>query len=229
METVRERIGRLSLLRGRQMQFIPDISTEEIKTNYKNFKRRISVYKRKGLDLIKSREFMLNKAKPLRGSILEIGTGSGYATIVLARAGSKFISVDKDEESLKKTALKLAYEKILDNVKFYLMDGSSLAFNNESFDNVFVIDLFHHINDINKMLSEIDRVLCRDGKAILADFNKRGMKIVDCVHKEEGHIHEDSGVSRDFVYSYFKDLGYGIKSYDEKCHWLLIINKLQSK
>jgi ubiquinone/menaquinone biosynthesis C-methylase UbiE len=211
------------------MEFITDISKENAKTAYRNFKERILVYKRKGLDLIKSREFMLNKAEPMRGDILEIGTGSGYTTIALARAGYKFISVDKDEEALRKTALKLAHENILGNVKFYLMDGSSLTFSDESFSSVFVINLFHHVNEVGRMLSEIDRVLCQGGKAVLADFNQRGMEIVNLVHREEGRIHEDSGIGRDLVYSYFERLGYGIESYDEECHWLLIINKSKNK
>jgi len=52
------------------------------------------------------------------------------------------------------------------------------------------------------------------------------MEIVNSVHKEEGHIHENSGVNKDYVYSYFQGLGYGIKEYDEKCHWLLVARKL---
>jgi ubiquinone/menaquinone biosynthesis C-methylase UbiE len=211
------------------MEFITDISKGKARTLYKDFRERILVYKKKGLDLIKSREFMLNKAGPLKEDILEIGTGSGYMTVALARAGYKFISIDKDEEALKKTALKLTYENILGNVRFYLMDGSLLTFSDGSFNSVIVINLFHHINEINKMLSEIDRVLCQEGKAVLADFNKRGMEIVNLVHKQEGRIHQDSGVGRDIVYSYFKRLGYGIKSYDEECHWLLIINKSKGK
>jgi ubiquinone/menaquinone biosynthesis C-methylase UbiE len=207
------------------MEFITDITKENAKAAHRNFKERILVYKRKGLDLMKSREFMLNKTEPMRGDILEIGTGSGYTTIALARAGYKFISIDKDEEALKNTALKLAHENIFGNVKFYVMDGNSLTFGDESFSSVFVINLFHHVNEVGKMLSEIDRVLCRGGRAILADFNKRGMEIVNLVHREEGRIHEDSGIGRDLIYSYFKRLGYGIESYDEENHWLLIINK----
>jgi ubiquinone/menaquinone biosynthesis C-methylase UbiE len=109
------------------------------------------------------------------------------------------------------------------------MDGSSLDFSAESFNSVFVINLFHHVNNVDRMLSEIDRVLCCNGKAFLADFNKRGMKIVDCVHREEGRIHQDSGIGRDLVYSYFKHLGYVIESYNEECHWLLVISKSKSK
>jgi len=39
-------------------------------------------------------------------------------------------------------------------------------------------------------------------------------------------MHEDSGVNKDYVYSYFQGLGYDIKEYDEKCHWLLVAQKL---
>jgi len=211
------------------MQFIPDISTKEIKAGHKRFKDRISIYKRSGLDFMGSRELMLNKAEPLQGNILEIGTGTGYMTIALARAGYKFISVDRDEEALKITALNLAYEKVLGNVTFYMMDGRSLTFSDESFSNVVVVNLFHHINNVEEMFSEIDRVLSPGGKAVLADFNKKGMDIVDGVHKEEGRIHENSGVSKGCVYSYFKNLVYEIEEYNEKCHWLLIAKKPQRK
>ena len=191
-----------------------DISAKEIKANHKNFEDRISVYKNRGIDFTGSREFMLKKAKPLRGSILEIGTGTGYTTLALAKVGYKFISVDNDKEALKITALNLAYENVLGNVTFYIMDGKSLFFKNESFSSIVVVNLFHHVNNIDEMFFEINRVLCPDGKAILADFNKRGMGIVNDVHKEEGRIHEDSGVG---------------KEYHEKCHWLLIVKKPQSK
>ena len=208
------------------MEFIPDISTKEIKTNHINLTKRISLYKKRGLDFAGSRKFILEKAKPLHGSILEIGTGSGYTTIALAKADYKFISVDKDKEALKITALNLAYEKVLDNVIFYIMDGKFLTFNDRSFSNIAAVNLFHHIDDASKMFSEINRILCPGGKAVLADFNKRGMKIVNRMHEEEGHIHKDSGVNKDYVYSYFHGLGYGIKEYREKCHWLLIARKL---
>ena len=105
------------------------------------------------------------------------------------------------------------------------MDGKSLAFADNSFKTVVVVGLFHHITGVDKMLSEIDRVLRPDGKALLVDFNKKGMEIIDSVHKQEGNVHEDSGVTRDYVYSYFHGLGYAFKSLEDKCHWFLIAEK----
>jgi len=206
-------------------EYIPKLTDEDIKENHKHFSERMSVYKRKGLDFTKVREFILTKAYPLQGNILEIGAGNGHATLILAKSGYKFISVDKDKEALKIAALNLAYENVLSNVKFYVMDGKSLTFTDSSFKNVVIVNLFHHIDNVNALLLEADRVLCADGKLILADFNKRGMKIVNAVHRQEGRVHRDVGMGRDYIYSYFHGLGYEIKNYKEKCHWILLAKK----
>ena len=207
------------------MRYIPKLSAQEIEENHKHFSERVSLYKKKGLDSAESRKFILEKVRPLEGSILEIGTGTGYTTLVLAKAGYTFVSIDKDRETLKTAALNLAYEKLLSHVKFYVMNGKSLAFENGSFKNIVVVDLFHHIDEIDKVLSEIDRVLCADGKVVIADFNRKGMDIVGTVHKEEGRIHEDCSTEMDYIRSYFRGLGYDIKNFDDRCHWILIGRK----
>jgi|GEM_PF-112961 len=209
------------------LKYIPKLSHKEIEENHKHFSKRLLIYKKKGLDFVKSRKFILEKAYPLQGSLMELGAGTGYTTLVLAKAGYKFISIDKDKDALKTAALNLAYEKVLSNVKFYVMDGKSMDFGNENFENIVCVNLFHHIDNVNKMLSEIDRVLCINGKVILADFNKKGMGIVDTVHKQEGRVHKNSGVTKDSISSYFHGLGYEIKDYEDKCHWVLVINKLK--
>jgi len=211
------------------MQYIPRLTRKQIEENHKHFSERALVYKKKGLNYIKTREFILREARPLQGNILEIGSGTGYTTLALAKAGYKFISVDKDKDALKTAALNLAYKKMLSNVKFYIMDAKSLSFKDGSFENVVCVNLFHHINKINKMLLEINRILSANGKTILADFNKKGMEIVNTVHKQEGRLHENSGITRDIVYFYFRKLGYEIKSFEDKCHWLLIAKKLIQK
>jgi len=207
------------------MQYLPKLTDKEIKENHKHFSERVSLYKKRDLDFLRSREFILEKAEGLKGSILEIGSGTGYTTLCLAKAGYNFIAIDKDREALRTTALNLAYENLLSNVKFYEMDGKSLTFANSSFRNVVIVNLFHHINGVNKILSEADRVLCANGKLILADFDERGMEIVNSVHKEEGRIHIDCGVSKDYVYSYFHGLGYEIERCEDRCHWVLISEK----
>ena len=207
------------------MQYIPKLSAKEIEENHKYFNERISLYRKKKLDFVENRKFILKKAGHLQGRILEIGAGTGYIALALAKAGYKFISIDKDKEALRTTALNLAYEKVLSNVEFHIMDGESMDFGNESFENIVCVNLFHHINKVNKMLSEIDRVLCINGKAVLADFNKKGMEIVNAVHKQEGRVHENSNVTKNSIFSHFRSLGYEVKDYGDKCHWILIGKK----
>jgi len=207
------------------MQYDPKLFAKEIKENHKHFSERLSLYQKKGLDFAKSREFIFKKAHFLEGHILEIGAGTGYTTLALAKAGYKFVSIDNDKDALKIAALNLAYAKALSNVKFYIMDGKSMAFKNASFKSIICVNLFHHVDKVNKMLLEIDRILCANGKIILADFNKRGMEIVNAMHKKEGRVHENSNVRKKSVYSYFRAVGYEIKNYEDRCHWMLVGRK----
>ncbi len=211
------------------MRYIPKLSAGEIEENHKHFEKRLFLYKEKGLDFFESRKFILEKAKPLESSILELGTGTGYTTLALAKAGHKIISIDKDKETLKTAALNLAYANVLSNAKFYVMDAKHLTFKNNSFNSVIAVNLFHHIDNANKMFAEIDRILYANGKIVLADFNKRGMETVDAVHKQESRVHEDKFITRADVSSYFCGLGYNIKSFETRCLWVLIGTKTIQK
>jgi len=210
------------------MQYSPELCEKDIEENHRHFDERVSLYRGKGLDFVKSRDFILQKAHPLEGSMLEIGSGTGYTALALAKAGHKFASVDNDKEALNITALNLSHADVLSNVKLYVMDGACMTFESASFKNIICVNLFHHIDKVNKMLSEIDRVLCANGKVVLADFNRTGMKIVDAVHEKEGRMHKNSEVKKEDVYSYFSGLGYEIRAYEDNCHWLLVgIKKIE--
>ncbi|MBU1147434.1 MAG: class I SAM-dependent methyltransferase [Candidatus Omnitrophica bacterium] len=208
------------------MRYKPTLTEEAIADNHKYFKERVTLYKDLGIDFSDIRSSILEKAGPLKGTILEIGSGSGHTTLALAKAGYKFISIDLDEDALRKTALNLAYERLFSKVDLYFMNGKSMEFRDGSFQNVIAVNLFHHIEGVDDMLSEIDRVLSRDGKAVLADFNKEGMKIINSVHHREGRVHEDSGTTKRHIYSYFSKLGYKITQPEDQYHWILIAEKI---
>lgn len=211
--------------KGVIMRYIPELTEKDIAENRKYFQERVTLYKSLGIDFANIRKSILKKAGTLEKDILEIGSGNGYTALSLAKQGHKVISVDPDKEALRKTALNLAYERLLGKVELYLMDGKSLKFDNQSFQAVIVINLFHHIEDVDNVLSEIDRVLCAGGKLIAADFNKQGMKIINSVHKNEGRTHEDSGVTKEHSYFYFNKLGYNITEPKNRYHWILIAEK----
>ena len=211
------------------MRYIPKVTQKDVKENHKYFKERVSIFKEKGLDFSKSLRSVLKKAEPLCGSILEIGTGTGHTMLALAKEGYKFTSIDKDRKTLKIAALNLAYAKLLSSVEFHSMDGKNLKFECRSFNNVIAVSVFHHIEAVEKMLIEIDRVLKKNGKIVFADFNSKGMATVNSVHKHEGRVHECSDSTKEKISSYFHGLGYDIASYNSKSHWILIGKKVTRK
>ncbi|NQT33264.1 MAG: class I SAM-dependent methyltransferase [Candidatus Omnitrophica bacterium] len=207
------------------MKYAPALTGKQAEDNHKLFNERRILYKEKGLDFLKSREFILKKTGPLQGNILDVGSGKGIMALSLAKAGYSFTSVDNKEEMLRITALNLAYENLLSKAELYVMDAYLLEFGENSFNNVFIVEALHHMDDIEGIFSEVDRVLSQKGKLVLADFNKEGMKIVNLIHAHEGHKHESSFIGRDEAESWLNRNGYKIKKYEDKCHWILIADK----
>ncbi len=204
------------------MEYTPELTDKEIEEVHNHFEERLTLYKNRGLDFGKYRKFILDKLSPLEGSILELGTGTGYTTVSLAKEGYRFISIDTDEEALKTTASRLAHENLLPNVKFYVMDATRLDFDNNSFDSVIAVNLLHHVAKIEELLSEADRVLCAKGKMVISDFNAKGREVIDSVHNEEGRSHEHPIADRGQIRSFFDKKGYMIEEFENTGHWILI-------
>lgn len=204
------------------MKYIPKITDKQVKENYKHFKQRISIYKKKGLDFEASRRFILEKALPLKDKILEIGTGKGHMTLTLAKAGYKIATIDNDKDVLNVAACNLSHEDVLSKVEFFLMDACHLSFKENFFSNVVCINFLHHIQDISRVLLEIDRVLSYNGKIILADFNEKGSNIIKSVHQNEGKEHAYPVADKKEIKSYLEESGYKVKVYDSDYHWVIV-------
>ena len=207
------------------MEYVPELNDKYIDDVYRHFEERLELYRSKGLDFDGYRRFILDKAGPIEGKILELGTGTGYTALMLAREGYKFVSIDTDEEALRTTAARLAHYRVLPNVKFYLMDATRLEFADGSFNSVVAVNLLHHLADPGKLLSEADRVLCPGGKMIISDFNAEGRRIIDSVHRAEGRSHDHPMADQEEIRSFFRDRGYGSEEFENTGHWILIAEK----
>lgn len=203
------------------MRYEPRLTAEEIEGNHKRFLERVDIYKKHGYDIDNCRDSVLKKAGILNGNILEIGTGRGHTALALARAGHDIITIDREEDPLKTAALNLAYEGLLSKVTFHVMDARSIDFPDTFFKNIIAVNLIHHLDGVDRVFSEIDRLLTPGGKFIIADFNKRGMGMLDIIHKNEGRVHEDSGYGKGHCNSYFTRLGYKIQGWEEEFYWVL--------
>ncbi|MBU4466552.1 class I SAM-dependent methyltransferase, partial [Patescibacteria group bacterium] len=108
-------------------------------------------------------EFIVLVGEPNEKKILEVGCGSGKDCIYFAEKGLNIIGLDLSSGMLEQ-ARKNAKKKNL-KIQFVQSSMSQLDFPDAYFDGIWTKAALVHIapNDYNKVLSEFNRVLKRDG------------------------------------------------------------------
>lgn len=100
--------------------------------------------------------------------VLEIGCGVG---VVSAHLNSVYrmdvIGTDVDPVQIE---IARKYNKENENLKFISANATKLPFENNKFDIVLLLWVMHHINDWDKVLKEINRVLKIKGLFIFSDL-----------------------------------------------------------
>ncbi|PIS28752.1 hypothetical protein COT42_07065 [Candidatus Saganbacteria bacterium CG08_land_8_20_14_0_20_45_16] len=188
------------------------ISQEKIETNKKKMLERKEVYKQYGYDQDASRNFILDKSLPLKKPILEIGTGKGHMTVLLAKNAGRMITVDNSLADQEFARLNVAAEKVLDNVRFVVFDAAQLSYPDQGFGTVISVNAFHHFEKPFAVLAEMIRV-CRE-KIVIADFNQEGFEMIRKLHRAEGHEHEERCGDFSLVGQYIEEYGFVVKKYD---------------
>ena len=99
---------------------------------------------------------------------LDIATGTGFTAFALAPKVSGVVATDLTPEMVAKAA-ELAQEQDIINVMFSVAAAESLPFATASFDLVTCRLAPHHFQDVPKFLSEVHRVLRKEGLFCLVD------------------------------------------------------------
>ena len=172
--------------------------------NHKKYLERKALYKSFGYDVDKERDFILEQAKPVRGRILEAGTGKGHFALALARAGYSFVTFDISAEEQRFAKLNIAYFGFEKQVDFRIENGEHTSFSDRCFDTVFFVNVLHHLRNPYQVIDELARILSSQGKIIIADFTEKGFKVMDKIHGLEGNTHEIGKVSLPDVESYLR-------------------------
>ncbi|MFH1459412.1 MAG: class I SAM-dependent methyltransferase [Candidatus Omnitrophota bacterium] len=198
---------------------------KKVLENHQIFLERIEVFKKFGIDRNKEKEFILNNSLPIKGNILEIGTGKGHFTLALAKQGYSFTSVDISKEDQALAKLNLEYFKVKEKVNFKIANAENLGFNDSSFDVIFSVNTIHHLSNPYKAIAEMIRLVLPGGKIILSDFNKNGFSILDQIHKAEGRNHNKSFVTLKDLRDYLMRRGFWVREIKGENQDLIISDK----
>lgn len=125
----------------------------------------------------------------VKGKIaVDVASGSGYGTAVLGKTAKKVIGIDIDEKAVSYAQTTFGSK----NVSFKLGSGVKLPLGDKSIERLVSFETIEHIEDYREFLTEIKRVLKKDGILILSTPN-------DIEFPEGNHYHVHEFVEKELV------------------------------
>ncbi len=176
-------------LSGNALKPHADVPWEEIAANHARLRQRAALHARFGFDSDASVRFVVDRALPLSGQVLDIGTGKGRFAVVLAQHAANVTTVDVSAEEQAAARLEALFLDVASRIDFVLADARSLPWRAASFDAVVSWNVIHHLEDPEGVFGEMLRVLKPGGKLVLADFSPSGFELMDRIHAAEGRRH----------------------------------------
>lgn len=104
--------------------------------------------------------------------ILDIGCGTGLYFEWLGALAERVDAVDASQEMLA-VARKFTIARGLEHIHLQTAQAENLPFESETFDGVIALDMLHHVEDAEKLLKEVRRVLKKDGFFLVLEPNIR--------------------------------------------------------
>jgi ubiquinone/menaquinone biosynthesis C-methylase UbiE len=108
----------------------------------------------------------LPQDRPLR--ILDLGTGTGFFSLILAAEGHSLTGIDLTPEMIE-----AAKAKKMPGVELIVGDCENLPFPDGSFDAVICCQSFHHYPNVQDFFNSLYRVLRPGGRLILRDMTEK--------------------------------------------------------
>jgi len=111
---------------------------------------------------------------PELGSAVELGCGTGYFTVAIARKSKSVLATD-----LSDTLLTAAKRRLRDLPEVTVQNENCLetSLASESFDSVFMANLIHVVSNPIKAIGEGHRILRSGGRIVIVTFTGHGMTL----------------------------------------------------
>jgi len=123
-----------------------------------------------GDDLLRARAIMTLVRPPLR--VADIGTGTGVLALELARQGLDVVGIDRSEAMLETARQKWANESpgAPGTIAFQAGDAHALPLPDASVDAAFAHMVLHSLEDPERAVREMARIVRPGGRVVLVDF-----------------------------------------------------------
>jgi 2-polyprenyl-3-methyl-5-hydroxy-6-metoxy-1,4-benzoquinol methylase len=128
-------------------------------------------------DAYQKPEKVLEYLGKLQGkTIMDIGAGSGYFSVKLAKQGANVIAADVNDEFQQFIKKRIEKEKI-QNIQLRKIpyDDPSLA--EGEADMVLIVNTYHHINDRSAYFAKVRKGTRKDGELVVIDFFKTDVPV----------------------------------------------------
>jgi len=127
--------------------------------------------------------------------VLDLGCGEGYGSDILSELAENVIGIDIDEKAIEHASSKYVKK----NLKFIRGSAFEVPIKSEnSFDVIICFEILEHVEEHNKLLSEVKRLLKADGVLVISTPNKK-------VYSDEAN-YKNPFHKKELYFSEFKEL-----------------------